>query len=99
MVDGQGFRFLVQQKSFWISLELPSLVPIFFRKNLGPDMRMGQKRNDPVEVVFGGQRHLYPADSATYTDPHTQTVESNRSVVHFSLVAEDTEFRILLSNQ
>ena len=55
--------------------------------------------DDLGKVVCGGTAPSMLAYSATYTDPHTQSVLSNRSVVLLSLAAEDTEHRIPMSDQ
>ena len=58
-----------------------------------------REEDDLGKVVCGGTALSMRADSATYIDPHTQSVLSNRSVVLLSLAAEDTEHRILKSDQ
>ena len=99
---GRGFRFLVQQKPVWIWFELPQCGPQYFlRKNPGPggeDVRT-REEDDLGKVICGGTAPSMLADSATYRDPHTQSVLSNQSVVLLSLAAEDTEHRIPKSDQ
>ena len=61
---------------------------IFSRKNHGhggEDVRT-REEDDLGKVVCGGTALSMRADSATYIDPHTQSVLSFRSVVLLSLL-------------
>ena len=101
-MDGQGFQVPCSTKASRIWFELPQRGPQYFlRKNPGPggeDVRT-REEDDLGKVVCGGTALSMRADSATYIDPHTQSVLFNWSVVLLSVVAEDTEYRIPKSDQ
>ena len=89
-VPGSSFS----KTQVWVCVNFLSVgLNIFQEKIPGPGSEDVRTRveDDLVKVVCGGTAPSIPAHSATCTDPHTQSVLSNRSVVLLSLVAEDTE--------
>ena len=89
-ISGSLFR----KKLSLDSCELPQCGPQYFSGKIpGPGSEDVRTRveDDLVKVVCGGTVLSMPAYSATCTDPHTQSVLSNQSVVPLSMLAEDTE--------